>query len=182
MNLSTLPLVVLDTLLPELDLECLVALSSTCRSLHAEGNRVLYREPAFRWLSCNPFQFPDAHAHDSPTDILERSLSKYSANTLFLKAHRSHDVKLLQEIWSRSRLTLTWLEICSIWFASSNAQEVVECIDSKHRDTYVKAICLHSPESDHFRGILSSLHTFHGFEVLDIKGSMDDFSPDGVID
>jgi len=176
MYLSTLPLVVMDTLLAELDLKSLLALSSTCRNLHAHANRILYREPCFRWLFTLVRKVSDILE-------LERSLSINPANVQYLRRHDSANINLLRSIWSQSPVTLTELRINSIWFTSSNAQQVADCISAKHRDTYVRKIFLRAPKDGVFHGFFGLLHTFHGLQTLHVtNASFSRLCPDIVID
>jgi hypothetical protein len=183
MSLSTLPVVVLDTLLLKLDLASLIALSSTCRTLHVESNRVIYRQPAFQWLRCGSLQHT-FDVHDGHTARLEQSLSQNPFNAQFLQKHRSLNVKLLKAIWSDSPLQLSQLHITSQWFSSSCGQEVVECVNSKHKDINVREIFVNGPQDGRFRGLLDMLHTFQGLEVLHIHCAFSwgyYISPDALI-
>ena len=188
MSLPTLPLVVLDTLLDKLDLASLIALSSTYRSLHTESNRILYREPAFRWLDGHySFEFDNIFLNHAVA-MLERKLSESPTNAQFLQRHRTLHVKSLEAIWSNSQLRLIRLNIAGNWFASAHGQEIEECVNSKHKDTVVWEIFVNTPRDGGYRGFLGILYKLNGLEVLHIRGNTLStlstapyFSPDGII-
>ena len=185
MSLSTLRLVVFDTLSVNLDLQSLLALSSKSKSLHHQVNQVLYREPAFRWFECFLCSSKAHLTHQCASKALEKSLSVNPTNSFFVRKHKTFNVEILQKIWSRSRLTLTELYISDVWFMSSNEQEIAECVFSKNEDTYVHEIVLDWPADDDYRWILGMLQLFLGLSILRIKGplfSCDHHStPDSII-
>lgn len=195
MDLSTLPLVILDTLFRHIDVSSLLAISRTCTRLHGEANRFLYHDPPTicYWLDYRDSQresLPKGSHYSRPVqggmesrmEMLEKSLVGNHANARFLYTHISFDVKLLQALWSHSPLNLTDLRLHNLWFNSSNEREIAKCILSKHPDTYVKRIFLDGVQDGGFRVVLSMLYTFQHLETLHVQiWSEHSLRPDDVL-
>jgi len=185
MSLSTLPLVVLDTLTAKLDLRSLLALSLTSKSLHHIANRVLYREPAFRWFECYLCHLQTDPTHHCASKALEENLSTNPTNAFFLRKYKTFKANFLQKIWSQSRLELIELYFSDVWFTSSNDQEIMECLDAKNREICVYEIVIDWPTDDDYRGLLGRLQSFNGLSVLRIEGPRFDddrhSTPDSII-
>ena len=180
MKLSTLPLVVLDTIFRNADIATLLAISQTCKILHYEANRFLYRDPPAlcQWLehkrsehqsySNSRFERPTRSWLENRMVLFEKCLVKNPRNARFLHIHISFSVKLLQTIWSQVPLTLTELRLHHAWFRSSN-EEIVKCINSRHQDTRVKRLFLDADLEGGFRDVLKLLGSFQFLEVLQVQ-------------
>ena len=100
MSLSTLPLVVFDTLSVNLDLRSLLALSSTSKSLHHQTNQVLYVNQPFD--GSNVFSValrPILHTN-APVKLWKKVSLSILPNSFFVRKHKTFNVEILQKIWS----------------------------------------------------------------------------------
>src|SRR5271155_3964815 len=131
MDLSTLPLVVLQTLIECVDPESLVAISYTCHTLNIEANRRLYRCPytCFENLS------------QTRAAKLFLSLRAPHSGLPFLRTYHADYMQSLSDLWSKSSINLRYL-----WFESTcfedhhNTKTSSQCFDSKLPGTSVTEV------------------------------------------
>jgi hypothetical protein len=194
MDLSTLPAVVLDILMRNLTLESLLSISRTCKCLHIESNRLLYRHPANICLRIEYKEFVSEylrnHPHNTPKQSvatrlqkLEQSLSRSQTYARFLSSHTSFSPKWLQAVWSRLPLRLTKLRLDRLWFITSNEREIAECVASKHDQTRIDEIFLDGPPEQGYGSLLRRLHSFCGLNALHVHVSSFSFTqhPDDIV-
>ena len=186
MDLSTLPLVVLDVLLRCLTLQSLISISRTCRAFRNEANRLLYRHPANICGHLETRRHPECFFKRRVANrmrILEQSLSRYHTNAKFLCCHTSFSSKFLLSTWSQPPLVLTRLRLDVGWFTGSNETEISKCLTSKHPETRIEAISLHGSPDTGYIGLLRQLDSFGGLNSLHIQISSFHFSldPDDIV-
>src|SRR5271163_3859839 len=116
MDLSTLPLVVLQTLIECVDPRSLVAISYTCRTLNIAANRRLYRSP---FTGLGPIK----------TANLLLSLRPPHSGLPFLRTYHTYNMQSLTNIWSTSSINLRSLRF--LLSDSGNTQTSSQCFDSK---------------------------------------------------
>jgi hypothetical protein len=166
MFLHLLPVVVFDQLFEELGPIDLVNLSYTCRSLHEATSRFLYtRADHF----CEELEEVDGsilgrgpHGYHSRLRMLEQALLHNPRNAQFLHSHTSFDVDTLKDLWQQTPLTLKWLRLPSMWFESSNEEEISACVLAKHADTSIRDIIVGEDEAPEtgYLGVFQLMHTF----------------------
>lgn len=194
MDLSTVPLVVLEIILRNMSLKSLLSVSETCRALHIEANRLLYRHAAnicrrleYHGLASEPLRSPHPGSFERRVakrlEKLEQSLSRNHTNARFLRSHTSFSPKLLQAAWSQSPFTLAKLCLDWRWFSKSDEREITECVASKHAETRIDELSLDGPPKDGYRSLLRQLDSFHGLNTLHLYVSSfgTTFDPDHIV-
>jgi hypothetical protein len=131
MDLSTLPLVVLQTLIEYVDPESLVAISYTCRTLNIEANRRLY---------CSPYTFCENLGQDRTAKLLLRLRPPHSGLP-FLRTYCANYMQDLSNLWSKSSINLRYLRFESSCFEDHhNTNTSSQCLDSKLPGTSVTEV------------------------------------------
>src|ERR1700685_3650345 len=98
MDLSTLPLLVLQTIIEDLDRLSLISISYTCRTLNIEANRRLYRSP----YDFMPYTLSTAQWS---LDI-HRALCQRHSALPFLRTYYAYNFRNLDDLWSKTPLYL----------------------------------------------------------------------------
>src|ERR1700685_1790833 len=136
MDLSTLPLLVLQTLIECLDPQSLVTISYTCHKLNIEANRRLCRSPYSR--------FPKPDDEPKLRQFLYILRPSHSALS-FLRAYYVHDMESLCDLWSKSSLNLHYLKFLPSSFDTGNITTSRQCFDSMLPGTSVPEVKVHWP-------------------------------------
>jgi hypothetical protein len=190
MRLPLLPVVVFDQLFKELGLVDLVNLSYTCKSLHEATTRFLYSQAD---QLCEELEILDLSTEASEPletrlELLEQALLHNPRNAQFLHSHTSFDIDMLKELWQHTPLTLKWLQLPSVWFESSDEEEIKACVLAKHPDTSIKDIIVGEDEAPEtgYLGFFRLMHTFFDLRRLTInlyynRGNEEHLDPDELI-
>ena len=160
MDLSTLPLVVLQSLIESLDACSLVAVSYTCRKLNYEANRRIYR---------SPYEY---QKRNQPT--LETHLTPQHSAIHLLREYRVSDATRLGALWSKVPLTLRSLRFRRECFDPACAHFIPQCIDFRLPGTTVTEIEIRWVYDvgwqDTMLKLLGMLYKFEGLVRLNVKG------------
>src|SRR5271155_5585469 len=116
MDLSTLPLLVLQTIIECLDTQSLVAISYTCCTLNIEANRRLYRLPYYF----------ESHGREQTRrwpSALQQSLHPRHSAIRFLRIYRVENLQSLSDLWSTTPLCLNSLSFGPRCYKPGNINE-----------------------------------------------------------
>ena len=106
MSLSALPFIVLDTVLSKLDLRSLIALSSTCKHLHVQANKILYRAPAFEWIDCLCHRIVERCGLYTYEELAQLKIERELRTTYIVAAKKSQGVSQgVQDLGSQATKT-----------------------------------------------------------------------------
>jgi len=174
MDLSSLPLLILEEILQNLESKTLLAISMTCKKLHEEANRLLYDDPSKTSL-CLDYESRKRRgskrfrsSDTSRLEALERILIAAPQLGKIIRIHSSFDIDLLRRLWSERPLILDQLSLRFQWFATSTPLERSECIESMHYKTRVKRIFVETAKKG-YDGVLENLSLFQGLESLHLE-------------
>lgn len=183
MPLDDLPLVVVDQILELVDISELLALSSTCKSLHPDANRFLYRKAndiATTLDTQKPGKWDYRHYEHPHFKKLEDSLALNPRNAQYIRKYTAISLKSLRTLWSQVPLNLTCLNIVNgqSWFLSNNHQ-FTRALSELHPDTIIKEISVdnfHFNDGDDvYRVFPKTLHQFRGLRKFTITLRRPDF-------
>ena len=133
MDLSTLPFLVLQTIIEGLDRPSLVSISYTCRTLNIEANRRLYRSP----YDFIPYALSTAQ---SSLHIHHVLCPRHSALP-FLRTYYACNLQNLDGLWSKTPLYLHSIMFLSSCFNDSESTKTSsQCFDSKLPGTSVTEV------------------------------------------
>jgi hypothetical protein len=158
MDLSTLPLLILQALIECLDPQSLVAISYTCRTLNIEANRRLYRSPYY--FARHGRQQSQARRRPS---TLGQSLHPGHSAIRFLRIYGVDNLQSLSDLWSTTPLCLKSLSFSPRCYESGN---INECLDSMLPGTSVAQVVVHFPYDRGFEGMLRLLGVLHRLDSL----------------
>jgi hypothetical protein len=158
MDLSTLPLVVLQTLIECVDPQSLVAISYTCGTLNIEANRRLYR---------SPYTFFENLGQNRTAKLL-LSLRPPHSGLPFLRTYCAIYMQDLSDLWSKSKINLRYLRFESSCFEDHhNTETSSQCFDSKLPGTSVTEVEVCWPDDTrNVERTLSLLDVLHRLEDL----------------
>jgi hypothetical protein len=164
MDLSTLPLLVLQTLIECLDPQSLVSISYTCHKLNIEANRRLYRSPYIRF---------NEHKLRKLLYVLRPPHSALS----FLREYYVHDMESLCDLWSKSSLNLHCLKFLPSCFNPGNiTTSSLQCFDSMLPGTSVTEVKVYWPvyvdydeRAVNLLGVLYRLDSLVNLRILDLS-------------
>jgi hypothetical protein len=180
MSLPTLPILIIDGIVSYVNVEDLLALSSTCKTLHYHANRRLYRRPLdiLSTLDLNKSRRYRLESHR--LERLEASLRFNPENGSRITHHTSYSVEALEHAWTQMR-HLRSLSLTPKFFRLSPKtgleDTVSRCFGSKKGNTSVQTIRLEIPadivcsgidEYPIYRMIPKLLYLFQGLEILTI--------------
>ena len=106
-SLDMLPLLVLDEVLSYMDTPSLLALSSSCRWLHLQANRILYKNA--NTICYQAGYWPGRVSSPNRLSKLEEYLSLNPENAIHLRHYASFSMSLFKAIWGQVPLNLTQL-------------------------------------------------------------------------
>lgn len=133
MSLTNLPEIVLDNVLERLNQSDLLSLSSTCKALHVDANRHLYRLPDDYVLRQLRYR--------SGMTILEYCLSLNPFNAQFVRFYQVTSISALKELASTIPLRLTEMEIGGGWFKRNLVpKDWEDFVSTMHPETYIACL------------------------------------------